>query len=144
MRTSQIITVCLLALVALSGHAQSIVGTWQLVKQTTCLEDQVPQDTSASTQDLLADMKSRNDRTPQTIRFTDNLNGEEDTKILNTRKNVNTKHFMYKVDGNTLYILDKKSHTISETYNIDSWQGDNLILSNASRPCETRVLVRVK
>jgi hypothetical protein len=144
MRIRQILIISLLGITALSGRAQSLIGNWQLVKQTTCLEDQLPQDTSASTQDLLADMKSRNDRTPQVIRFTDNLNGEEDTKILNTRKNVNTKHFMYKVDGNTLYILDKKSRTIAETYNIDSWEGDNLILSNASRPCETRVLVRVK
>jgi predicted pyridoxine 5'-phosphate oxidase superfamily flavin-nucleotide-binding protein len=113
------------------------------MKESTCIEDQLPNDTSDS-QDLLQDMKAMNDKTPQVIKFTDHQSGEENTKILNTRKNVNTRHFLYKIDGTSLYILDKKSRTIAETYNIDSLQGDTLILSNLARPCETKVFVRVK
>jgi hypothetical protein len=142
MKLNLIITITL-ATLTISGRSQSIIGHWQLVKESTCLEEQLPNDTS-DTEDLVRDMKAMNDKTPQIIKFTDHQSGEESTKILNTRKNVNTKHFLYKIDGNNLYILDKKSRTLAETYSIDSLQGDTLILSNSARPCETKVFVRIK
>jgi hypothetical protein len=142
MKLNVIVTIALV-LFTLSGKGQSLIGSWQLVRESTCLEEHLPEDTS-DTQALARDMKAMNDKTPQVIKFTDHQSGEESTKILNTRRNVNTRHFLYKTDSNSLYILDKRSRTIAETYNIDSLQGDTLILSNFARPCETKVFVRIK
>jgi hypothetical protein len=138
MKLSSIIASVFLIFLIPIAKAQSLVGSWQLVKQTTCLDEGLKKDTPQK------DIKNPGDQIPQIIRFIDQQNIEESTRILNTRKNVSTKHFLYKLDSATLYILDKRTRTIAETYNIDSWQGDNLILSHAARPCETKVFIKLK
>ena len=120
--------------------AQSLVGSWQLIKQTTCLEEPAPNDTS-NQKGIVQNLTGQD---PIIVRFIDQQNGEESAKILNTRKSSGTKNFMYKFDGSTLYILDKRTRTIAETYDIDSFQGDSLIISNTARACETRVFVKLK
>jgi len=126
--------------------AQSLVGKWQLVKQTTCIEaDLAADEADEETEDLVNEMKSRSSAgTTSVVQFKDNRSGEESTKILFKRKDYGSKNFLYKVDGSTLYILDKKSQTISESYVIEKLEGDNLILSNSSRACDTKVFVRIK
>jgi hypothetical protein len=123
--------------------AQSLTGSWQLVKQSNCLEEHLSDEDDAS-DSLVQEVKSRSDKISKVVRFSDHQNGEESTKILNTRKGANAKHFLYKFDGANLYILDKRSRTLTDTYVVETFEGDKLILSNASRPCETMVFVRIK
>lgn len=127
------------------GHsvsAQSIVGNWQLVKQGRCLE-QAANDQDDSLESLRADMHSRSSATPQAVNFKANSMGEESTRILNSNKVANSKKFYYKFNGEMLLILDKKSQTISDSYIVDKFTSDSLIISNASRPCETRIFVKI-
>ena len=140
MRT--IILLLLLAFLTLSSKAQSIIGKWQLMKQTNCIENDI--ETDEDTQGLIDDMKSRNSGSAQVVYFKDNKSGEESTKILSRKKDTNNKNFLYKFDGTNLYILDKKSQTISESYVVDRFEGDSLIVSNATRACDTKVFVRIK
>jgi hypothetical protein len=42
-----------------------------------------------------------------------------------------------------LLILDKKSQTISESYLVDKFTADSLIVSNASRPCDTKIFLKI-
>ncbi len=123
-------------------HAQSLIGRWQIVKQTTCGHELLPgnQQNEAS----LIDTKTHANKTPQIITFDDKNNGEENTKIFNTNKYANTKHFFYKLDSGTLYILDKRSKLIIDRYDVEKLQRDTLIISNTSRPCETKVFARIK
>ena len=124
--------------------SQSIVGTWQLTKQSTCISDELTPDT-ADEEELLMDMSLMSNRDiPLTIEFKDNNSGTENLHTLNSRKKSKYKNFLFKFDGDKLYILDKKSQTISEAYMIDQLTGDSLIYSNVSRPCETKVFVRLK
>jgi len=128
----------------LSGQSQSLVGSWQLMKQSNCMNDKISVDDDG-VNDVLNDMNGMSSgQTPQVIQFRENQTGEENTHILNKRKTSNAKNFLYKVDESNLYILDKKSHTIAETYTIDVLKADSLILSNASRACETKIFVRLK
>lgn len=129
-------------LLTLPVKAQSIIGKWQLTKETTCVENDL--ETDAETQELVDEMKSRGTATARIVTFKDNKSGEETTKILMRRKGANTKNFLYKFDGTNLYILDKKSQTITETYTVDRLEGDSMILSNAARACDTKVFVRLK
>jgi hypothetical protein len=89
-------------------------------------------------------MKSMAGATPQVITFKEKLAGEESTRILNRKKSANSKNFLYKFNGEMLLILDKKSQTITDSYLVDKFSADSLIISNASRPCETRILLRIK
>jgi hypothetical protein len=124
--------------------AQTLVGQWQLMKESTCAEDDIDMsDTDAA--ELVGQMKSMSSGgTPQIIQFKENLTAEESTKIISKKKSYNSKSFMYKFNGTSLYLLDKKSHTIIEGFTVEKLDADSLIISNASRACETKFFVRIK
>ena len=133
----------LFSLVCTSGLAQSIIGRWQLIKQTSCLEDQLGEE-DEGIQELLDQKNGMSSSIPQVIEFKEKGLGEESTAILYKKKTANKKSFLYKFDGTTLYILDKKSQTIVSGYTVDKLDSDSLILSNSSQACETKVFVRLK
>ena len=124
-------------------RAQSIVGSWQLIKETSCLEEKMSAD-SDSASSLLEDMKSMSSPYPQVVTFKEKMTGEESTRILTRKRSDNKKSFLYKFDGEMLLILDKKSQTITENFTVEKFTTDSLIISSASRPCEIRVFSRIK
>ncbi len=126
----------------MGASAQSIIGKWQLVKQSNCVEDKLGED-DADTQDLVDDMKGMSGATPQVLTLKDKNAGEENTKIITKKKDYNSKSFLYKYDGEFLYFLDKKSRTIIEGFTVEKLSADSLIISNTSRACETRIFVRI-
>ncbi len=125
------------------GLSQSIIGEWQLVKESNCMEENLPV-TTADTNAMVKEMKTMTPPTRQVVTFKEKMNGEESTRILTRKKTTNNKSFMYRFDGESLVILDKKSHTISESFMVDKFSTDSLIVSNASRPCEVRIFKRIK
>lgn len=127
---------------SLSAQTPGIVGSWQLVKQSSCLEEVIGMQKD-SMGNLRMDMHGRTSPSPQVVRFKENSSGEESTRILNSKKSDNTKKFFYKFNGEMLLLLDKKSQTISDSYMVDKFSGDSLIISNASRPCETKVFIKI-
>src|SRR5690349_12335221 len=131
-----ILSVCALTTV---GQAQSLVGRWQLVKQTSCIEDETPLNDSTGVEEVLNDMKSMSGPTGNVIEFKENNSAEESTKIISKKKSYNSKAFLYKFNGTELYFLDKKSHTIIEGFTVEKFTSDSLIISNTSRACETKV-----
>lgn len=136
----------LLAFIALfqfSVSAQRIVGNWQLVKQGNCLEESAATDEEPGLENLRKDMHSRTGVTPQVVNFKKNSSGTETSRILNRSRPANAKKFYYKFNGNLLLILDKKSQTISDSYIVDKFTADSLIVSNRARPCETRIFVKI-
>lgn len=133
----------LLSLATGSLGAQSILGTWQLTKQTSCLEQNIDEN-EEGVEGLIADMSSMSSRTPKVIEFKDDNTGKESIRIIDSRKSSGTSSFLYKYDGNNLYILDKRSRTIKGAYTVETLTADSLIFSNTTRPCETRVFVKIK
>jgi hypothetical protein len=131
---------CLFAGVA---QAQSIVGQWQLMKQSNCVDDEISMEGSG-VEDVAEDMKAMSGGTPQVLELRENNSGQESTRIISKRKSYNSKSFLYRFDGSALYILDKKSRTIIEGFTVEKLDSDSLIISNTSRACETRVFVRIK
>ena len=124
-------------------HAQSLVGKWQLVKQSNCVESELGEE-EASVKEMVEDMKGLSGSDPQVIEFKDNNTGEESTKIISRKKSYNSKSFLYRFNENTLYFLDKRSKTIIEGFTVEKIDSDSLIISNTSRVCETKIFVRIK
>ena len=124
------------------SQTPTIVGSWQLVTQSSCLEEAsgLQKDSLGNLRD---DMHSRSAATAQVVRFKENMSGEESSRILNKKKYANAKKFFYKFNGEMLLILDKKSQTISDSYLVDKFTRDSLVISNASRPCETKVFIKL-
>ncbi|HEY3406486.1 MAG TPA: hypothetical protein VGK59_24025 [Ohtaekwangia sp.] len=125
------------------GQCQSIIGTWQLMKQTSCLDDNIELN-DEGVEEVLGDMKNMGGPTPQIIKLKENNAAEESTKIVSRKKSYNSKSFLYKYDGQSLYFLDKKSRTIIEGFTVEKFEGDSLIISNSARACETKVFLRIK
>ncbi len=100
------------------SQSVSIVGRWQLVNQSSCVEDEIGAEDD-DMQDLVEDMKSRSSRTPQVIEFRDNNSGKESTKIISKKKSYNSNSFLYRFDGRGLYFLDKKSRMIIEGFTVE-------------------------
>src|SRR5690606_11891858 len=87
-----------------SAQTGSILGTWQLIRQSTCL-DEVENSDSEEVAALRADMQSRTSASAQTVSFKANATGEESTRILNSKRTANQKKFYYKLNGDMLLIL---------------------------------------
>lgn len=134
---------CFISLSATLGQSQSIIGNWQLVKQTSCLEDNIELNDDG-VEEVLSDMKSMSGPLPQVIKLKEKNLAEESTKIVSRKKSYNSKSFLYKFDGQSIYFLDKKSRTIIEAYRVEKFEGDSLIISNAARACETKVFLKIK
>lgn len=124
-------------------HAQSIVGRWQLSKQSNCVENELDQDEEASVKEMVEDMQGLSGAEPQILEFKDNNTGSENTKIINKNKSYNSKSFLYRYNEGSLYILDKKSRTIIDGFTVEKLTNDSLIISNVSRVCETKIFVRL-
>lgn len=125
-------------------QAQSIVGRWQLSKQSNCVESELEEDEQASVKEMVDDMEGLSGAEPQIIEFKDNNTGSENTKIINKNKSYNSKSFLYRHNDGTLYILDKKSRTIIDGFTVEKLTNDSLIISNVSRVCETKIFVRLE
>ena len=125
-------------------QAQSIVGRWQLVKQSNCVETELDEEEDAGMKEMVSDMKGLSGAEPQILEFKENNNAQESTKIINKKKSYNSKSFMYRYSEGSLYILDKKSRTIIEGFTVERLEADSLIISNAARACDTKIFVRIK
>ena len=141
MKSMPFILIILVSATAL--HGQSIIGNWQLVKEGNCVEENMATD-SDSVRNLVNEMKSMSSPFPQVVRFKEKQVGEETTRILNRKRGTNNKSFLYRFDGELLMILDKKSRTITDNFMVDKFSADSLIVSNVSRPCETKIFLRIK
>ena len=110
----------LVLMVSQTAWAQSLVGKWQLMKQTSCIESELDNPNQSEDMDeLMAEMNSRKNRTADVIQFKTNYKGEQSTSILGKRKDVNDKNFIYNLTDKQLDILDPKSKTIIQTYIIE-------------------------
>lgn len=125
-------------------EAQSIVGRWQLSKQSNCVESELEEGEDATVKEMAEDMEGLSGAEPQIIEFKDNNTGSESTKIINKNKSYNSKSFLYRYSEGSLYILDKRSRTIIDGFTVEKLTNDSLIISNVSRVCETKIFVRVE
>jgi hypothetical protein len=139
-----IILIVIIMMGACLCQAQSIVGRWQLVKQSNCVDDELEEDEDTGIKEMVDDMKGLSGAAPQVLELKENNNGEESTKIINRKKSYNSRSFLYRYSNGSLYILDKKSRTIIDGFTVEKLEGDSLIISNVDRACDTKVFVRIK
>ena len=125
------------------ANSQSLVGTWQMIKQSNCLEDEVS-DTTKMDADMMKEFSSKSTRSPKVVIFRIDNSGEEAVKTPEKKKASNVKKFMYKFDGASIYILDKKSHLITNTLIVDTLTSDSLVYHSAGKVCEQVFFVRTQ
>lgn len=122
---------------------QSIVGDWQVTKQTNCLENEVS-GTLKTDSVMLEARSSKSNHTPIVMTFRADNTGEERVKVMNKKKSADRKKFHYKFDNQNIYILDKKSHLIISDFVVEALTADTLIYYTQGKECEKTTLVRIK
>jgi hypothetical protein len=125
------------------AKSQSLVGTWQITKQTNCLEREVSDSLNVD-EGVMKEFSSKSTRSPKVMRFNSDNSGEESIKTLDKKKASSVKKFHYKRDGDNIYILDKKSHLITNSLVIETLTSDSLVYFTAGRECEKTFFVRTK
>jgi hypothetical protein len=132
----------LMAVISLQLQAQSVVGTWQLVEEQTCL--QVQFEKSETEKELEQSMGSSKNAVAKLIRFEKKGTGEEGIFSQGNKKGTGMNSFRYNVKGNELRFLDKKSGIITQRFVIDELTESTLKIHNAMKDCEVRFFSRVK
>jgi hypothetical protein len=132
----------LMAVVSIQLQAQSVVGTWQLVEEQTCL--QVQFEKSETEKELEQSMGSSKNAVAKLIRFEKKGTGEEGIFSQGNKKGKGMNSFRYNVRGNELRFLDKKSGIITQRFVIDELTESTLKIHNAMKDCEVRFFSRVK
>lgn len=128
--------------ISIQLQAQSVVGTWQLVEEQTCL--QVQFEKSETEKELEQSMGSSKNAVAKLIRFDKKETGEEGIFSQGNKKGTGMSSFRYNVKGNELRFLDKKSGIISQRFVIDELTESTLKIHNAMKDCEVRFFSRVK
>ncbi len=136
-----LLVIIIATLLAIQGHGQSLIGKWQVVKESHCLGDE-SEPASETEEELTEKMASLSGVTPKILQFNADNSGEQNWKSVEKKKSGVKEKFLYKVDDDTLYLLDKKSRLITDTYLIQLRSQHSLILINKSRTCERMELVR--
>src|SRR5690349_11980871 len=116
------------------ANGQSLVGTWQLTKQLNCLESEVS-DTTKANADMMKEFSSKSNRSPKVMIFRPDNTGEENIRTIDKKKNAQVKKFLYKYDGSTIYLLDKKSRLITGSLIVDELTSDSLVYHTAGKVC---------
>lgn len=132
----------MMVVVAAGSYGQLVVGTWQAIKESSCLENELEPPTETE-EELSQQMATRSGATPKVIQFNSDNTGEHNWKSVGKKKAAVREKFLYKVADDALYLLDKKSRLIIDTYIIQVLTAESLVLVNKSRPCERMELVRV-
>ena len=131
-----------LAMIVLQSHAQTIVGTWQLSDEKTCLQSEFKE--SDTEKELTQDMQVSSTSAARTLKFDKKGNGEETILMAGKKKGSDPKSFKYKINGQDLMLLDSKSGLMTQQWTIDELSQSALKIHNAKKECEKKSFSRIK
>ena len=131
-----------LTAMAATGYTQSIIGTWQQTDKRTCLQTELKE--SETEKELLPSMGGTANAVAKIIRFDAKGKGSEGIFSEGSRKGSSMNDFQYKIDGQSLQLLDKKSGIITSQFIVDELTDTTLRIHNAMKDCEGRTFTRVK
>ncbi|HRW99734.1 MAG TPA: lipocalin family protein [Cyclobacteriaceae bacterium] len=124
------------------GQAQSIVGTWQMTEEKSCLTSQFEE--SDTEKELLQSFGSSSSAVAKIIKFDPKGKGEEGIFKTGKRRSGDLESFRYQLSGDELQFLDKKSGIIKERFVIDELSSITLRFHSVGKECEERTFTRVK
>jgi len=135
----------LIIFVLLCSHlafAQSLTGTWQLTNEKTCFQSEMKEsDTELELKDAMG--ASRNS-VARLLKLTNKGTGEEGIFSQGKKKGEKLNTFEYKVVGQELQFIDKKSGMATQRFIIDELSESTLRFHNALKDCEIKTFTRVK
>ena len=132
----------MILLFTVAANAQAIVGTWQLTEDKPCLMS--PFEKSETEKELEGGMGSSQNSVAKLIKFDKKGGGEEGIFSAGKKKGSDMTAFKWKIDGQELQFLDKKSGMITQRFILDELGTSTLRIHNVMKDCEIKVFSKVK
>ena len=126
----------------LTAKTQAIVGTWQLTEEKTCFLNQFEK--SDTEKELENGLGSSRNAVAKLIKFNAKGGGEEGIFSAGIKKGSGMTSFKWKIDGQELHFIDKKSGMITQRFILDELGASTLRIHNAMKDCEVKVFSKVK
>ena len=127
-----------------TANAQTIVGTWQLTEDKTCFQTQSQFEKSDTEKELEGGIGSSRNAVAKIIKFDAKGGGEEGIFTAGKKKGSSMNAFKWKIDGQELHFIDKKSGMITQRFILDELGASTLRIHNAMKDCEVKVFSKVK
>ena len=127
-----------------TANAQTIIGTWQLTEDKTCFQTQSQFEKSDTEKELEGSMGASRNAVAKIIKFDAKGGGEEGIFTAGKKKGSSMNSFKWKIDGQELQFLDKKSGMITQRFILDELGASTLRIHNAMKDCEVKVFSKVK
>ena len=125
-----------------TANAQTIVGTWQLTEEKTCFLSQFEK--TDTEKELESGMGSSKNAVAKLIKFDAKGGGEEGIFSVGKKKGSSMNSFKWKIEGQELHFINKKSGMITQRFILDKLGASTLRIHDASRDCEIKVFTKVK
>jgi len=134
----------MIILLAWATNAQSIVGTWQLTEEKTCFQSQSQFEKSDTEKELETGMGSSKNSVTRLLKLDEKGGAEEGIFTVGKKKGSSMTYFKWKIAGQELHFIDKKSGIITQRFILDELGASTLRIHNAMRDCEVKVFSKVK
>lgn len=139
MRPLLIIFVLIISHLAFS---QSLTGTWQLTDEKTCFQSEMKE--SDTELELKDGMGASRNSVARMLKFTNKGTGEEGIFSQGKKKGEKLNSFEYRVVGQELQFIDKKSGMATQRFILEELSSSTLRFHNALKDCEVKSFTRVK
>jgi len=132
------------AIVFYMDHTASgqLIGTWQLTDEKTCFQSQLKE--SDTERELKDGMGASRHSVAKIITFSKKGTYEEGIFSRGKKKGSNVNKFNYRVSGQEIQLLDKKSGMATQRFIIDELSANTLRFHNATKDCEVKTFIRVE
>lgn len=121
---------------------QGLVGSWQLIDEKTCFQREMKE--SDTELELKGAMGASRQSVTRIITFSKKGTGEEGIFSEGKKKGSDVNKFSYRVAGQELQFVDKKSGMITERFIIDEVSTSTLIFHNSLKDCEVKTFTRIE
>jgi hypothetical protein len=133
----------LFCLWAYTSWGQNLTGVWQVTHESQCMDQELG--TPSETEEELEEaMQSMSGRAPKVMILKADLTGEWNWKTVGKKKSAYKEKFIYRISDGIIYILDKRSRLITDTFIIELNTADSLIVFRKDRSCERYEMVRTR
>ncbi|HNV29904.1 MAG TPA: hypothetical protein PKJ83_12245 [Cyclobacteriaceae bacterium] len=121
---------------------QSLVGSWQLIEEKTCFQSEMKE--SDTELELKDGMGASRQAVARMIIFSEKGKGEEGIFSQGKKKGSDINKFDYRVTGQELQFLDRKSGMATQRFIIDELSATTLRFHNALKDCEVKTFTRLE
>jgi hypothetical protein len=121
---------------------QSLVGSWQLIEEKTCFQSEMKE--SDTELELKDGMGASRHSVAKVITFSKKGVYEEAIFSQGKKNGSDMRKFDYRITGQELQLLDKKSGMATQRFIVDELSASTLRFHNALKDCEVKTFTRIE